>query len=103
MSYHFNFNLLPLKEGDILAPFFPLISGIQWHGQGRGLASTLFPPVQQVQMEAGTHPVTVGFSTVWPSLTTNVPRVLTRVGPWFIPCNLYSYLCDYLFANKLIR
>ena len=29
-------------------------------------------------------------------------RVLTRVGPWFIPCNLYSYLCGYPFANKFI-
>ena len=32
----------------------------------------------EVQLEAGTHPVTVGFSTVWQPLTTGVPRVLTR-------------------------
>ena len=33
----------------------------------------------EVQLEAGTHPVTVGFSTVWQSLMTGVPCVLTRV------------------------
>ena len=32
----------------------------------------------EVQLEAGTHPVTVGFSTVWQPLTTGIPRVLTR-------------------------
>ena len=32
----------------------------------------------EVQLEAGTHPVTVGFSTVWQLLTTGVPRVLAR-------------------------
>ena len=75
--------------------------------------STLFPPFLQVQLEAGTHPVTVGFSTVWLSLTTEVPRVLTQTAVYcridemplhgsFIPCNLYSILHDYLFANKLI-
>ena len=45
---------------------------------GRGLSLFLFPPVQQEQLEAGTHPVTVGFSTVWPSLTTKVPRTLAQ-------------------------
>ena len=64
-----------------------LILGIQWHGQGWGLASTLFPPVQQVQMEAGTHPVTVGFSTVWLSRTTRVPRVLA---PTAVYCRMYE-------------
>ena len=28
--------------------------------------------------------------------------LLSRVDFWFIPCNLYSNLHDYLFANKLI-
>ena len=32
----------------------------------------------EVQLGAGTHPVTVGFSTVWQPLMTGVPRVLTR-------------------------
>ena len=71
-------------------------------------------------MEAGTHPVTVGFSTVWLSLTTRVPRVLAQTAVYcrmyemplhgsFIPCcflvhpvQLVFYLHDYLFANKLI-
>ena len=87
---------------------------------GAGLSSSRLPPVQQVQIEAGTHPVTVGFSTVWLSLATRVPRVLAQTavhckmcemplhGP-FIPCcllvhpmQLVFYLHDYLFANKFI-
>ena len=31
-----------------------------------------------VPLEAGTHQVTVGFSTVWQPLTTGVPHVLTQ-------------------------
>ena len=31
----------------------------------------------EVLVEVGTHPVTVGFSTVWQSLTTGVPHILT--------------------------
>ena len=53
---------------------------------GAGLILPLFPPVQQVQLEAGTHPVTVGFSTVWPSLMTKVPRVLTQTAVY---CRMY--------------
>ena len=51
---------------------------IYWHRRRRGLSVTLLPPILQVQLEAGTHPVTVGFSTVWQSLTTEVPRALTQ-------------------------
>ena len=93
---------------------------IQWHRRGRGLSSFRLPPVQQVQMEAGAHPVTVGFSTVWLSLTTRVPRVLAPTAVYcrmyemplhesFILCcllvhpvQLVFYLHDYLFATKLI-
>ena len=71
-------------------------------------------------MEVGIHPVTVGFSTVWLSQTTRVPRVLAQTAAYcgmyemplhgsFIPCwflvhpvQLVFYLHDYLFANKLI-
>ena len=60
---------------------------IYWHCQGRGLSPTLLPPILQVQLEAGTHPVTVGFSTVWPSLTTEVPRVLTQMAVY---CRMYG-------------
>ena len=58
--------------------FHSSIVNIYWHRRGRGLSPPLFPPVQQVQLEAETHPVTVGFSTVWQSLTTEVPCVLTQ-------------------------
>ena len=51
------------------------------------LSVLLFQPVQQVQLEVGTHPVTVGFSTVWPSLTTKVPRVLTQAAVY---CRMYE-------------
>ena len=75
---------------------------IYWHCQGRGLSPTPLPPILQVQLEAGTHPVTVGFSTVWPSLTTEVPRVLTQTAVYcrmygipphgsFIPCGFGSF------------
>ena len=63
-----------MDRGCHFGTFLSLITNIKWHRWGRGLSSFLFPPVQQVQLEAGTHPVTVGFSTVWPSLTTKVPR-----------------------------
>ena len=64
-----------------------LIVNIYWHRQRRGLSSSPFPPVQQVQLEAGTHPVTVGFSTVWPSLTTEVPCFSTRA-VYYCVCGL---------------
>ena len=54
---------------------------------GAGLSSSRLPPVQQVQLEAGTHPVTVGFSTVWLSLTTRVPRVLAQTAVY---CRMYE-------------
>ena len=34
-----------------------------------------------------THPVTVGFSTVWSSLTTQVPRALTQTA---VHCRMYG-------------
>ena len=46
---------------------------------GAGLTPTPLPPILEVQLEAETHPVTVGFSTVWQSLMTGVPRALTQV------------------------
>ena len=58
--------------------FLCLIVNIYWHCRGWGLSPTLLPPILQVQLEAETHPVTVGFSTVWPSLTTEVPRASTQ-------------------------
>ena len=61
--------------------------GIQWHRRGRGLSSSRLLPVQQVQMEAGTHPVTVGFSTVWLSLMTRGPRVLAQTAVY---CRIYE-------------
>ena len=76
------------------------------HRRGRGLSSSLFRPVQQVQLEAGTHPVTVGFSTVWPSFddqhspyfspdslllcTGSFPWVFYPVLLGFIPCSPFS-------------
>ena len=54
--------------------FHSSIVNIYWHCRRRGLSPTPFPPVQQVQLEAEIHPVTVGFSAVWQSLTTEVPR-----------------------------
>ena len=51
------------------------------------LSLSPFSPVQQVQLEAGTHPITVGFSTVWLSLTTKVPRVLTQTAVY---CRMYE-------------
>ena len=92
---------------------------IYWHCRRRGLSSPLFPPVQHVQLEAETHPVTVGFSTVWQSLMTDVPRAFTQAAVYyrvhgipshrpFIPCcfgssraTFSSNLRDYLFANIL--
>ena len=44
-------------------------------------------PIFQVQLEVGTHPVTVGFSTVWPSLTTEVPRALAQA---IVHCRIYE-------------
>ena len=76
-----------MDRGQHFGALLPLILGIYWHRQRRGLSSTPFPPVQQVQLEAGTHPVTVGFSTVWPSLTTKVPRVLTQTAVY---CRMYG-------------
>ena len=79
--------------------------------RGRGLSSPLFPPVKQVQLEVETHPVTVGFSTVWQSLTTGVPCFSTRAVYYCIcgsnnpSTDLLSRvafsptLCDQLFAN----
>ena len=67
--------------------FLSLIVNIYWHCQGWGLSPTPLPPILQVQLEAGTHPVTVGFSTVWPSLTTEVPRVLTQTAVY---CRMYG-------------
>ena len=88
---------------------------IYWHCRWRGLSSTSLPPILQVQLEAGTHPVTVGFSTVWQSLTTEVPRALTQaacycvqnpflrvlhpVQLWFPP---YDYLSACTSSLKLI-
>ena len=59
--------------------FLFFIVNIYWHCLGRDLASTPLPPILEVQLEAETHPVTVGFSTVWQPLTTGVPRALTQV------------------------
>ena len=67
--------------------FLSLIVNIYWHCQRRGLFPTLLPPILQVQLEAETHPVTVGFSTVWQSLTTEVPRALTQVAVY---CSVYG-------------
>ena len=58
--------------------FLSLIVNIYWHCRGWGLSPTLLPPILQVQLEAETHPVTVGFPTVWLSSTTEVPRALTQ-------------------------
>ena len=56
----------------------------------------------EVQLEAETHPVLVGFSTVWQSLTTGVPRTLAQIvyycirGPnnlstgFLVPCSFSS-------------
>ena len=68
--------------------FHSSIVNIYRHRRGRGLSLSPFPPVQQVQLEAGTHPVTVGFSTVWPSLTTKVPRVLTQTVVYCSMCGI---------------
>ena len=87
---------------------------------GWGLSLSLFLPVHQIQLEAVTHSVTVGFSTVWPSLTTKVPRVLTQAAvyrrmyripshgsfiPWWFGSSRATFILTYmttLFANKLI-
>ena len=58
--------------------FLSSIVNIYWHRRGWGLASTPLPPIWKVQLEVETHPVTVGFSTVWQSSTTEVPRALTQ-------------------------
>ena len=52
-----------------------------------GLVFNPAPANLQVQLEAGTHPVTVGFSTVWSSLTTEVPRALTQTA---VHCRMYK-------------
>ena len=64
---------------------------------GQGLASTLLPPILEVQLEAETHPVTVGFSTVWQSLTTGIPRALTQVAHYCVrdPNNLSTGLLSH--------
>ena len=64
--------------------FLSLIGNIYWHRRRRGLSPTPFPPILQVQLEAGTHPVTVGFSTVWQSLMTEVPRASTQAACYYV-------------------
>ena len=86
MFCYFNLKLLHGQRATLWHLSF-LILDIQWHRRGQGLSLSPFPPVQQVQLEAGTHPVTVGFSTVWPSLTTKVPRVLTQTAVY---CRMYG-------------
>ena len=87
MSCYFNLKLLRGKRVTFWRPsFFNIGYSVALTGV-RGLSSSLFPPVQQVQLEAGTHPVTVGFSTVWPSLTTKVPRVLAQTAVY---CRMYE-------------
>ena len=48
----------------------------------------------EVLLEAGTHPVTVGFSTVWQPLMTGVPRILVRAVYYHVrdPNNLSASL-----------
>ena len=47
-------------------------------------------------MEAGTHPVTVGFSTVWQSLMTGVPCVLTQA-VYYCICGLNNLSTGLLY------
>ena len=79
---------------------------------GAGLIFTPVPASPASTAGGGDSPVTVGFSTVWPSLTTKVPCVLTQTAVYcrmygipphgsFIPVTFWSNLHDYLFVNKL--
>ena len=65
-------------KGDILAPFFLKYQVFSGTVGGGANPLSSFPLIQQVQLEAETHLVTMGFSTVWPSLTTRVPHVLAQ-------------------------
>ena len=42
--------------------FLSFVVNIYWHCQGWGLTPTPLPPILEIQLEAETHPVTVGFS-----------------------------------------
>ena len=63
-----------------------------------------FLPNLEVQLEAGTHPVTVGFSTVWQPLMTRVPHVLTQAVYYCVrgPNNLSTGLLFHV-ASSLTR
>ena len=68
MAVHSTKNLLSNHFLTSQLPFgtlFSFIACIYWHCWGQGLSLALSCHSPAVQLEAGTHLFTVGFSTVW--------------------------------------
>ena len=70
------------------------LAALSWAGTQYCSLAPLSHQDLEVQLEAETHPVTVGFSTVWQSLMTGVPCALAQVAYYCVrdPNNLSTGL-----------